>query len=86
MTKYEDAHVKAANVAEAKAHFSALLADAEGGEEIIIMRRGKPVARIVPEPACPPQPYGLSELRAFVEAKPCRAGLSVAELRKQDLL
>ncbi|BBL72046.1 type II toxin-antitoxin system Phd/YefM family antitoxin [Methylogaea oryzae] len=78
--------MKTANVAEAKAHFSALLADVEGGEEVVIMRRGKPVARIVPEPASLPQSYGLAELRAFVEAKPCRAGLSVADMREQDLL
>jgi prevent-host-death family protein len=43
--------MKTANIAEAKAHFSALLAEVEAGEEVIITRRGKPVARIVPEPA-----------------------------------
>ena len=33
---------------EAKTHFSELLERAEGGEEIIITRRGKPVARLMP--------------------------------------
>jgi prevent-host-death family protein len=33
---------------EAKTNFSALLERAEHGEQIIITRRGKPVARLVP--------------------------------------
>ena len=33
---------------EAKTHFSELLERAENGEETIVTRRGKPVARIVP--------------------------------------
>ena len=35
------------NVREAKTHLSRLLARAEAGEEIVIARRGKPVARLV---------------------------------------
>lgn len=38
-------------VVEAKAHFSALLAAAEAGEEIAITRRGQIIARLVPN-AC----------------------------------
>ena len=34
------------SVAEAKAHLSALLDRVEQGEEIVITRRGKPVARV----------------------------------------
>lgn len=37
-------------IAEAKAHLSALVERVEAGEEIIIARRGKPVARLTPEP------------------------------------
>ena len=36
---------------EAKTHFSALLERAERGEEIVITRRGKAVAKIVPATA-----------------------------------
>lgn len=36
-------------VVEAKAQFSALLAAAESGEEVAITRRGKVVARLVPD-------------------------------------
>ena len=35
------------NVHEAKTHLSRLLAQAEEGEEIVIARAGKPVARLV---------------------------------------
>ena len=35
-------------IAEAKAHFCELVARAEAGEEILISRGNKPVARIVP--------------------------------------
>lgn len=35
------------SVHQAKTHLSRLLAQAEAGEEIVIARRGKPVARLV---------------------------------------
>ena len=34
---------------EAKAHFSELLRAVEAGEEIVITRRGREIARLVPE-------------------------------------
>lgn len=42
--------MKQVQIAEAKAHLSALVERVEAGEEIIIARRGKPVARLIPEP------------------------------------
>ena len=36
------------NVHQAKTHFSRLLARVDSGEEVIIARAGKPIARIVP--------------------------------------
>jgi prevent-host-death family protein len=36
------------NVHEAKTHLSRLLARVERGEEVVIARAGKPVARLVP--------------------------------------
>jgi prevent-host-death family protein len=42
--------MKPVQIAEAKAHLSALVERVESGEEIVIARRGKPVARLVPEP------------------------------------
>jgi prevent-host-death family protein len=40
--------VKIVNIHEAKTHLSRLLADVAAGEEIVIARAGKPIARIVP--------------------------------------
>jgi len=36
------------NIHDAKTHFSRLLSRVEGGEEIVIAKAGKPIARIVP--------------------------------------
>jgi prevent-host-death family protein len=38
-------------VVEAKSRFSALLAAVENGEEVVITRRGRVIARLVPETA-----------------------------------
>jgi len=43
-----DARVTDFAAAEAKAHFSELLSRAEAGEEIVIHRHGKPIAKLVP--------------------------------------
>ena len=40
--------MKSISVVEAKAHFSALLAAVEAGEEVAVTRHGKVVARLVP--------------------------------------
>lgn len=38
------------NIHEAKTHLSRLLAQVEAGEEVVIARNGKPVARLVSVP------------------------------------
>ena len=40
--------MKTMNMHAAKTHFSTLVAEVESGEEIIIAKAGKPVARLVP--------------------------------------
>jgi prevent-host-death family protein len=46
--------MKTVNVHEAKTHLSRLLAEVEAGEEIVIARAGKPVARLTAaEPVTP---------------------------------
>ncbi|MGA2760091.1 MAG: type II toxin-antitoxin system prevent-host-death family antitoxin [Candidatus Cybelea sp.] len=40
--------MKSVNVHEAKTHFSALLARVEAGEEVVIAKAGRPIARLVP--------------------------------------
>jgi prevent-host-death family protein len=47
--------MKSVNVHEAKTHLSRLLAEVEQGEEIVISRGGKPVARLLPFEARPPK-------------------------------
>ena len=50
---------RAVNVHQAKTHLSRLLTRVERGEEIIIARAGKPVARLLPfEPAVTPRTFG----------------------------
>jgi prevent-host-death family protein len=51
---YSDLMATTVNIHEAKTHFSKLLAQVSAGEEIIIAKAGKPVARLGPiEPKAP---------------------------------
>ena len=54
------------NVAEAKAHLSALIERAAGGEEIEIRKRGRPVARLVAAER-PKKPLDVDKLRALTD-------------------
>ena len=40
--------MKSVNVHDAKTHFSALLKRVEAGEEVVIAKAGRPVARLIP--------------------------------------
>ncbi len=40
--------MKSVNIHEAKTHFSALLARVAAGEEVVIAKAGRPIARLVP--------------------------------------
>ena len=40
--------MKTVNIHQAKTQLSRLVADVEGGEEVVLARAGQPVARIVP--------------------------------------
>ncbi|OHC75129.1 MAG: prevent-host-death protein [Rhodospirillales bacterium RIFCSPLOWO2_12_FULL_58_28] len=57
------------NLAQAKAHLSELLDKVGAGEEVVITRHGRPVARISPA-ARPKQPLRLQELAEFRAAMP----------------
>jgi prevent-host-death family protein len=57
------------NILEAKTHLSKLVARAEKGEEIIVARAGKPVARIIPlDDQSEPRFGRHSELRPLAES------------------
>lgn len=52
---------------EAKTHLSELLAAVEQGETVVITRRGRPVARLVPEPSSPDRAAAIARIRALRE-------------------
>ena len=66
----------AINLAQARGHLSELVHKAQNGEETIIMRRGKPVAKLVPITAPKQRLRSRAELRATLP----RARTSSAEL------
>ena len=74
------------SVVAAKARFSAVLAQVEAGEEVVITRRGVAIARIVAEPARPADGFDLQELFQFTDAQTMHegpdAGTFMAELRR----
>jgi len=73
------------SVADAKAHLSELLSVVEAGQALTISRRGRSVARLVPEPkAVTRVPFDFAGLAAFVDAQPALAGNSVVAMRSQD--
>jgi len=79
----------AVNLSDAKARLSELVERAEGGEEVTITRRGKPVARIVAIDK-PRKPLDIEALRALRAKMPMYEdpdGLSFVErLRREDQL
>ncbi len=55
------------NVHEAKTHLSKLLSEVEAGEEVVIARAGKPVARLVPNrPRAQPRKPGFLKGKIWV--------------------
>jgi prevent-host-death family protein len=74
------------NLSDAKAQLSDLVARAEAGEEVTILRRGRPVAKIVPLER-PRKPLDLEALRAFTARMKVYEdpdGLSFVERMRQD--
>lgn len=50
--------MRTVNIHEAKTHLSQLLALVEAGEEVVIARSGKPVARLCPVPSTDRRVFG----------------------------
>lgn len=76
--------MKTSTIVEAKSHFSALLSAVANGEEIIVTRRGQPVARIVPPHS--PQVFDLDALRSYIAAGPAASGMTIEAMRSADQL
>lgn len=64
-----------ANIAELKASLSAYLKHIDHGEEVVITRRGKPIARIVPLAANGSTPEELADLIKSGQIRPPRQKL-----------
>jgi prevent-host-death family protein len=74
------------SIAEAKAHFSELVERAESGETVRITRRGKPVARIVPEKQ-KKRRITLQEMRELTDKmreQPESAGVFMRRIRNES--
>lgn len=54
------------NIHEAKTHLSKLLERVEAGEEVIIARAGRPVARLIPFARAGKRTLGLDAGRGFI--------------------
>jgi prevent-host-death family protein len=67
---------------EAKTHLPALLDRVERGERITILRRGRPVAVLVPAPGLRERPVGdaISEILELRRGQSLGPGLSVRDL------
>ena len=75
--------MRSVGLAEAKATLSALLDAVEAGEEVVITRRGQPVARVVREqPQATPAPDWPARLRALHGDQPGPLGSAVELLRE----
>ena len=51
------------NIYAAKSHLSRLIDQVNGGEEVVVTRHGRPVARLVPAETAKPRKLGLLEGR-----------------------
>lgn len=69
------------NLADAKAHLSELVAQAESGEPVCITRRGKPVARLSSVER-QQRPISLSLLKALTDSMPKQAETAGEFLRQ----
>lgn len=68
-------------VAEAKAHLSELLARVESGEELVITRRGRPVANLSPVRPIK-RPPDWQAIRVFRESMPAMETSAVDLIRE----
>ena len=72
------AKTKTVNIHEAKTHLSRLLGRVERGEEVIIARAGRPIARLLPFESKPARPmFGVDEGRFEIIAQAQLEGLPI---------
>ncbi len=71
-------------VADAKTHLSELLGRIENGEEIVITRRGKPVARLIAVEPAKQSVKSLAEFRASIQQPRTPATEVLSALRDES--
>ena len=71
----------AMSLAHAKAHLSELLNTVESGQEVVITRHGRPVARVLPANVVK-QALPLARLAKLRQQLPARKGSSAEALRE----
>jgi prevent-host-death family protein len=72
------------SVAETKAHLSEVLSRVEAGEEVVITRRGRPVARLAPvRKTLQPVP-SLAEFRASLPVARRSAAKIIRQMRDEE--
>jgi prevent-host-death family protein len=72
------------SVREARENFRSLLDCVAGGEEILVVRRGKPIARLVPAVAEGKRLPALDDFRASIEIKGGSLGEELAAARREE--
>ncbi|MBF0240699.1 MAG: type II toxin-antitoxin system Phd/YefM family antitoxin [SAR324 cluster bacterium] len=72
------------NVKEARACLSSLLDKVERGEDVVIVRHGKPVARLAPLQEKRSSLPGLSEFRASIHVKAKTLTETLIDLRQDE--
>jgi prevent-host-death family protein len=66
----EDVFMNTIGAFEAKTHFSQVIANVENGEDYVVTRKGKPVAKIIPIPEETKDPReGWRELREYMKPR-----------------
>lgn len=72
------------NVKEARSKFSALLDLVADGEEIVLLRRGKEVARLTPPPDSGKRLPSLEKLRSSIRIKGDHLSEAVIKSRQEE--
>jgi prevent-host-death family protein len=77
--------MKSVNVKTARSAFRKLLQDVGSGHDVLIVRRGKAVARLVPVSDAEPRHLpSLRELRSSIEIKGRAPSTDVIAVRRQE--
>ncbi len=81
---YKFIKMKKVQVNKIREHLAKYLAEAEQGEEIVITRHSKPVARLVPVDQSKPVFPDLDEFRKKISVRGKPMTEEIAEMRKQE--